>query len=558
MLRTLTIRNVVLIERLALSFQAGFCALTGETGAGKSILLDSLGLALGGRSESSLIRKGAEQASVAAEFDVSVTHPAQRLLEEQGLTSGGGEVLILRRIVGADGRSRAFINDQPVSIGLLKQAGELLVEIHGQFETQGLLDPKSHRALLDEYTGVDGHALEEFWTAWRKAVAALVSEREKMDKARAEESYLRQSLGDLKDLSPVAGEEEKLASLRTRLMNREQVLEGLNAALEMLNGEGGAESAVSQAWRALDKVLQKAGANAVRAALSALDRAGSELQEAAAQIQALSSDLAESEYSLPEIDDRLFALRGHARKHGRTVEALPALMEELAQRLTLIDRQDDVLAGLEDNVKKARSAYMKAAETAHEKRAAAAQKLDKAVGRELPPLKLDKARFVTQVEKLPHEDSWGPGGMDHVQFMVATNAGAQPGPIHKIASGGEMARFMLALKVVLAGAGGPQTLIFDEVDTGIGGATAAAVGERLAHLAARRQILVVTHAPQVAARASQHLIVLKDMHKGATQTKVVALDDVSGRREEIARMLAGAEITKEARAAAAKLLETGT
>lgn len=545
MLASIAIKNVVLIDKLNIDFSKGFCALTGETGAGKSILLDSLGLALGTRAETALVRKGEDQAQVAASFEIAKDHPVHALLDEQGLESDS--VLILRRIVKADGGSRAFINDQPVSVSLLKQVGDLLVEIHGQFETQGLLDPKTHRALLDEYAGVDSVKLAGLWDGWRTAQNELTEAREKMEKARADEEYLRQAVEDLDSLAPEQGEEEKLAGLREKLMKRDQIIESLNTAYDALSE---AENVIGAAGRALEKTGDDG-----KELVDGVDRAAAEIQEVLSGAQSMSADLENNEYSLEEIDDRLFGLRGQARKHNCTVDGLPEKRDELAQQLNMIDAQDDVLADLLKQVETKRAAYISAAEKVQAQRYKAAKKLDSLVAKELPPLKLEKAQFVTQVAAL-EESAWGPQGMDSVQFLVSTNPGREPGPLHKIASGGEMARFMLALKVVLAEVGAAGSMVFDEVDSGIGGATASAVGERLAKLSLSKQILVVTHSPQVAARAAHHWIVLKEGKKDVTTT-VIPLAEVTERREEIARMLAGSEITGEARAAADKLLETG-
>lgn len=545
MLASLMINNVVLIDKLAVQFDHGLSALTGETGAGKSILLDSLGLALGARSESGLVRKEADQAIVAAEFDLPESHPAFVFLREQGMEFEAP--LILRRSVAIDGKSRAFINDHPVSVSLLKQVGELLVEIHGQFDTQTLLNPRVHRALLDDYAG-NAKSLETLGAAWRNWTQARVILEEKralMERARSEEIYLRGALEQLDELDPQTGEEEKLSTLRTRLMRREQILENLTQGA---SGVEDAQTTLNGVWRAMDKI----GADA-KEILAALDRAAGELQDAQARIETLSGDVAESEYSLIEIDDRLFALKAQARKHACRVDDLSQKREELASLLTGIEDQDHTLALLEKDVTKARQAYEAQAKIVSSARAAAAQKLDKLVAKELIPLKLEKARFETAV-RLMDEHNWNESGMDDIQFMVATNPGANAGPLNKIASGGELARFMLALKVVLAEVGAAGTLVFDEVDTGIGGATADAVGERLAKLSRTHQILVVTHSPQVAASAAHHWIVAKTGKTNPT-TKVVLLSQGAQRQEEIARMLAGAEITKEARAAASKLLE---
>ena len=545
MLCGLTIQNVVLIETLSISFEKGFNALTGETGAGKSILLDSLGLALGARADTGLVRKSTDQAAVTAEFFIDDNHPALALLEEQGMAADRN--LVLRRQLGSDGRSRAFVNDQPVSVGLLKQIGDMLVEIHGQFETHGLLDSKTHRAMLDEYAGLDD-TLPKLWKEWRANEKALKEAQDNIAKMRAEEEYLRQALEDLDALSPKQGEEEELATLRTRLMSREKIIESLSGADE---GITEADSVIGQTYR----LLERAG-DEVAPILEALDRASAEMQEAAAQLQSLSADLEHCEYSLEEIDDRLHAIRAQARKHHCEADDLPQKREEIAAQLNMVEAEDDVVAGLMKAVEKCRDAYIRQAETVHEKRLTAAATLDELVSKELPPLKLEKARFVTQVEKL-EESQWHAHGFDKVQFVVATNPGAEPGPLNKIASGGELARFTLALKVVMAEVGTVGSMIFDEVDTGIGGSTAAAVGDRLSRLARSRQILVVTHAPQVAARADNHFIVMKSGDTDITTT-IIPLSELHDRREEIARMLAGAEITTEARAAADKLLETGS
>lgn len=553
MLRTLHIKNVVLVDQLTVEFSSGFCALTGETGAGKSILLDSLGLALGGRSDSGLVRKGTDQAQVTAEFDCDAAHPLHALLKEQGFDSDS--TMVLRRIVGLDGRSRAFINDQPVSIGLLKQAGDMLVEIHGQFETQGLLDPRTHRVLLDDYAGVDSRKIKKLWDGWRDAGQALAAARAALEKAKADEEYLRHAVKELDDLAPEAGEEEQLLIRRESLKHREQVLEALQDTWDAIGGDSGAEMSVGKATKTLGRILDKAGAD-LSPAFAALDRAANELQSAVADVQSAMSRLNDGEMSMDVIEDRLYALRGMARKHHCKPDDLADLADKMRQELNLIDKQDDALTALGQKVIEARKAYEAEAKIISKKRKDTAIKLDKLVAIELPPLKLDKARFETRVETL-EESGWGPQGMDQIQFLVATNPGSNPGALNKIASGGEMSRFMLALKVIMAEVGIAQTLVFDEVDSGIGGGTAAAVGERLARLAQDRQILVVTHSPQVAARATAHYIVMKQGQKDV-RTTVLPLQAINDRREEIARMISGAEITAEARAAAAKLLETGS
>ncbi len=548
MLIELNIDNVVLIDRLHIAFKQGLCVLTGETGAGKSVLLDSLGLALGVRAESGLVRKGAESARVTASFQISENHEAFKLLRNADIVIED-DILLLRRVVYTSGKSRAFINDQPVSIGLLKQVGDTLVEIHGQFETQGLLNPATHRAMLDEYAEIDSSALSDVWQAWKTAEQDLDDMRKLSSRAREEEEYLRLSLEDLQNLDPQAGEEEELSKMRERLKNRDHVLESLNAAHNHLSAE---HDPVQKAWAELDKISGKAGDN-VDDALAALSRASSEISEAHALVQSAQSDIQDGAYDLEEIDDRLYALRMQARKHNSAVDDLPEVLQQIEQQLGLIENSDETLTAQQKLCEETRNTYVAAAQKVSNTRKKTAEKLNKLVQKELAPLKLDKARFVTQIDELD-EVEWNVNGMDRVRFLVSTNPGREPGPIHKIASGGEMSRFMLALKVIIAQAGSTHSFIFDEVDTGIGGATADAVGERLARLADSKQVLVVTHAPQVAARADHHWIVTKT-GKAEVKTDISPLSSRTERCEEIARMLAGADITKEARAAADKLLD---
>ncbi len=550
MLASLSIQNVVLIEKLTIEFEQGLCALTGETGAGKSILLDSLGLALGMRAESSLVRKGSDKAQVSAVFTLLPDHPLFAYLRAQDLECDPGEEIVLRRSLTADGRSRAFVNDQPVSVSTLKALGEMLIEIHGQFDTRGLLNPSNHGAMLDEYAGLDNGPLAQAWQAWQEAESAYRAMLAQSQKAQEDEEYLRQSVHDLDALEPKEGEEQSLAMLRERLMHREKVMDGLNEAYNILDHDGGAPQ---KAAAIIDRISAKAGQEPSAEIIAALDRASAEIDEAIALISSLSADMNESEHDLETIDDRLFALRAQARKHGCDVDALAAKRDELASQLDLIENQDQHLEQQKRKTLQLRDDYMKEAQAISAKRSDAGDKLSQLVQKELPPLKLDKARFVVTLEQ-KQEDEWSAQGMDRVRFVVATNPGAEPGPLNKIASGGELSRFMLALKVVMAETGTAPTLMFDEVDAGIGGATADAVGERLSMLSRSRQIMVVTHAPQVAARASHHYIVRKD-GIDEVKTNVVHLNDVSQRREEIARMLAGATITDEARAAAKKLLE---
>ncbi|KAA0598431.1 DNA repair protein RecN (Recombination protein N) [Azospirillum lipoferum] len=559
MLVSLTIRDVVLIERLSLSFRKGLCALTGETGAGKSILLDALGLALGARAESGLVRHGADQAAVTAEFELSGDHPAFAILKEQGLDadsgdgSAGYQTLVIRRTVNTDGRSRAWVNDQPVGVGLLKTLGAELVEVHGQFDTHGLLNPQTHRSVLDAYAGLSAQAAQvaAAHRAWRQVEDARHSAAADIARARSEEEYLRHAVAELDALAPKAGEEEELSETRAVLMHREKLVDGMNAAYAELSGDRGVERALSSAIRTLSRIAERAGGT-LDPVIAALDRAATEAGEAIAALQAVSSGVDMDPRALEKLEERLFALRAAARKHGVGVDALAALREEMAGRLLLIEDQGDLLAKLAKEAEQARTAFHKAAEMLGAARREAAGRLDVAVAAELAPLKMEKAKFRTLVEPVD-ESEWSASGIDRVAFQVATNPGSPPGALNKIASGGELARFMLALKVVLAQTSTVGTLVFDEVDTGIGGAVAAAVGERLETLGHGLQVLVVTHSPQVAARGAVHLKVQKSQ-KGEQVTTGVAELDGDERREEIARMLSGATVTAEARAAADSLI----
>jgi len=551
MLQGLAIRDVVLIDRLDLAFEEGLSVLTGETGAGKSILLDALGLALGARADASLVRKGASNATVTATFEPEAVHPVHALLSEHGIESDGP--IILRRVVGTDGRSRAFVNDQPASVGLLRQIGALLVEVHGQFDNQGLLDPANHRAALDAFGGLTAaaHNAAALHAAWRAAVTAERAARDEAARAAQDVDFLRHALEEIDALDPKPGEEAQLAEERAMLGAREKLLAALNGAVAELAAHKGVETAIRAAQRQLERAAPLFGGR-LDGAIQALDRAAVEAVEALSQIQALGDSLDLDPRALERIEERLFALRALARKHRVEVDALADLRADMARRLAAIDDSDGHVAALVKKAAAERSVYVDAARKLSASRKAAAQKLDKAIARELPPLKLEKARFRTRIEDLP-EESWGADGLERIVFEVATNPGTDPGPLDRIASGGELARFMLALKVVLARGASAPTLIFDEVDAGIGGAAAAAVGERLARLGNDVQVLVVTHSPQVAARGANHFHVSKASRGGATATTVTALD-AEARREEIARMLSGASITPAARAAAESLL----
>jgi DNA repair protein RecN (Recombination protein N) len=552
MLRSLQVRDIVLIERLELDLREGLSALTGETGAGKSILLDALGLALGGRAERSLVRAGAEQGAVSAEFEVAGDHPALDLLAQNDMPA---DELVLRRTLNADGRSRAFVNDIAVSTGLLRQLGDLLVEVHGQFSQAGLLDTRQHRLLLDAFGGRGPQlvAVRAAWQAWQDAVQRLETLAREIEAARREEDYLRHRERELADLDAKPGEEEELAQSRQSLMHRDKLATALRETVEALSGNGGAVERVGAAERRLERNAGLAP-ELLEPAVQALNRALAELGEAEATVDAALRQVLQGAGSLESIEERLFALRDAARKHRVPVDGLPELLAETQAQLQRIDAGATDAEATGREVEQRRRAYLAAAAELSRGRASSAEDLAKSLAQELPPLKLERASFRVRLEPLGEEA--GALGQERVVFEVSTNPGQPFGPLSKIASGGELARFMLALKVVLAKLGSAGTLIFDEVDAGLGGATADAVGERLARLGADRQVLVVTHAPQVAARADHHLTVSKHVTGNHTQVRVSELA-TRQRRDEIARMLAGAEITDAARAAADSLMQAG-
>ena len=557
MLASLSIRDFVLIEKLDLTFargpDSGLGALTGETGAGKSILIDALGLALGARAESGAVRRGAAQASVAAAFELAKGHAAHGILVEQGLDDE--EVLTLRRTVGADGRGRAVVNDQPASVALLRRLGETLVEIQGQMDQHGLLDVATHRASLDAFAGLEkqGAAVRAAWRAWREAEQTRADAEAAAETARRDEDFLRHAVKELETLAPKTDDEETLAAERQMMRAGSALGEAVAQALSELEQGRGAVTALRTAHRAIERNAERA-AGQLDASLAALERALSEATEAQAQLETARDSLEFDPARLDRIEERLFALRAAARKHHVQVPELAALAEGFAAQLAALDDGAAGLKKLAAAAKAARETYVAAAEAQAAARRKGAAKLDKAVAAELAPLKLDKAKFVTELAALPEAD-WSEQGTDRVQFTVATNPGTPPAPIARIASGGELSRFLLALKVCLAKVGDAATIVFDEVDSGIGGATAAAVGERLKRLARDVQVLVVTHSPQVAAIADRHWLIRKTTTKSAASTDVLPLD-AKGRREEIARMLSGAEVTAEARAAADRLMAT--
>ena len=494
-------------------------------------------------------------AVVSAAFEAPAGHAVLDLLADQGVDSEDGQ-LVLRRTLSADGRSRGFINDQPVSVALLRELGDGLVEVQGQFEQRGLLDGATHRGLLDAYAGCGDLAanVSDSWSAWRGAVDARAAAERDLEQSRRDETFLRHAVDEIDSLQPRSGEVDALAEQRSLLQHGEKLLEAMTEATAALSGgddRSGAEAALGSARRALERAEDKAGGR-LEPALAALERAAAETEEALAQILSLSADMELDPGRLEQIEERFFALKSLARKHDTEVDDLPELRDRLAARLSAIDSGAERLSDLTRQVEDARAAYLVSAEELSRQRHAGAQALDQAVNAELPPLKLEKAHFTTRVERLS-EDEWKASGLDRIAFEAATNPGAPPGPLGRIASGGELSRFLLALKVVLARVGPPKTLVFDEVDSGVGGATAHAVGERLERLAQDRQVLVVTHSPQVAARASHHWRVRKEQAGDRLATRVGQVSHEE-RREEIARMLSGAEVTDEARAAADRLM----
>ncbi|HYW61946.1 MAG TPA: DNA repair protein RecN [Bradyrhizobium sp.] len=558
MLARLSIRDIVLIERLDIEFAKGLAVLTGETGAGKSILLDAFALALGGRGDAGLVRHGMEQGQVTAVFDVPKRHPATAILAANGLDDTSFQdscEMILRRVQLADGRTRAFINDQAISVQTLKAVGSALVEIHGQHDDRALVDASTHRRLLDAFAGLekDAAALEALWEARRAAHAALEAHRAAMERAAREADYLRHSADELKKLSPRDGEEAALAERRAAMMHGEKIAGDLREAQDAIGGHHSPVAALSAVVRRLERRAGVAQA-LVEPAVKAIDIAINALAEAdqhlAAALAAADFDPAE----LERIEERLFALRAASRKFSTPVEALAALAAKFTADVALIDAGAEQLKQLESAAAEGDKRYDAAAAKLSAARRKSAEKLNKAVNAELAPLKLERAKFSTQIDS--DTASPGPQGFDRVEFWVQTNPGTRPGPLMKVASGGELARFLLALKVVLSDRGSAPTLVFDEIDTGVGGAVADAIGARLARLAAKVQVMAVTHAPQVAARADQHLLISKDaLDRGKRVATRVARLAADHRREEIARMLAGAEITAEARAAAERLLK---
>ena len=552
MLTRLSIRNIVLIEALDLTFGRGLGVLTGETGAGKSILLDALGLVLGNRADSGLVRGGTDKASVSASFEfAALPQGLAERLDDADIEVEDGEPLIVRRQLRPDGKSKAFVNDQPVSVGLLREMAGFLVELHGQHDDRGLVNPRGHRTLLDRFAGVDGAQLAAAWRAWRSADEALGEARLAVETAKADQDLLLAHLAELTALEPQAGEEARLAAARTDMQKGEKLSGDLEELRHLWEGSDSPLASLRVAARRLDRIAPEHPLLAE--ALGALDRAVIEAGEAEEKLQAAAEALVHDPAALDAAETRLFELRALARKHRCEVDQLPELMRTMRGQLDSIEGSEAQLDALEAAAKEAGQRYRAEAQALHDRRVAAALRLDEAVARELAPLKLDAARFRTAVTPLP-EDKWGAGGTDAVEFLIATNPGADFAPLTKIASGGELSRFILALKVALAEQGGAATVIFDEIDRGVGGAVASAIGERLARLSADGQLLAVTHSPQVAARGRMHYMIAKSSDGTVTKTGVALLDE-AGRQEEIARMLSGAEVTPEARAQADRLLE---
>jgi DNA repair protein RecN (Recombination protein N) len=550
MLARLSIRDIVLIDRLDIDFGSGLAVLTGETGAGKSILLDAFALALGARGDAALVRDGAEQGQVTAAFEIGERHPARALLADNGLSSE--DELILRRMQFADGRTRAFVNDQPVSVQVLRVLGAALVEIHGQHDERAFVEAATHRGLLDAYGGIVGDAAEVagLWAQWREREGAVQSHRADVERAGREAEWLRHAVDELSRLAPQPGEESALAERRAAMMQAEKVADDLRSTHDSLAGPNSPVSPLASAVRRLERRAAQAPAlvdpvtKAIDAALTALDEARLQLEQA---LQLADYDPQE----LEKIEERLFALRAAGRKYNAPVDELAALARRYEGDLGLIDAGAERLAVLEREAREASARYRAAAQKLSAARHRAAQTLDKAVNAELKPLKLERAEFSTEIVS----EGEGPNGVDRVEFWVRTNPGTRPGPLMKVASGGELARFLLALKVVLADRGSAPTLVFDEIDTGVGGAVADSIGVRLARLAGGVQVIAVTHAPQVAARAERHYLITKDASaRGKRVATRIAELEGERRREEIARMLAGAEITAEARAAAERLI----
>lgn len=555
MLVSLAIKDIVLIDRLRMEFEDGLCVLSGETGAGKSILLSSIGLAIGARGGRELIRYGENMGSVTAEFLLSSDHKVWSILDEQAIDFEGEQV-ILRRVVYKDGKSKAFINDQSVSITFLRLIGEMLVEIHGQHDERGLLNPAGHRDLLDDFGGYDVlcDKVSKNYNALVKLKEALQNERDKLVLAKQDEEYIRHNLDELETLNPIKGEEEELAKERSRMMQGETLSEGLGDLLNKLLNDKGVDAVLRATMRKMERMAAQAPGLLEKVSES-LERAANETSEAIAELEETIRNLEFNPYDLENTEERLFSLRAAARKHSCQVDHLIDLKNEFVQKLSTIEYGDEEVNRLTNEVRSAQSKFEKSVSELTKARIKAANMLDKSVNQELPALKMDKASFKTFLEPL-EKSNWNANGGERCDFRVSTNPGAPFGGLIKIASGGELSRFILALKVVLARKTSVATLIFDEIDQGVGGAVANAVGGRLSELATNAQIMVITHSPQVAARGNSHWYINKvTSEDDDSVTTGVTLLTEERRREEIARMLAGAVVTEEARAAADNLLK---
>ncbi|MEC7488723.1 MAG: DNA repair protein RecN [Pseudomonadota bacterium] len=561
MLTSLSITNIVLIDQVDLEFTKGLCVLTGETGAGKSILLDALSLAIGERADTSVVRGGStsgNKSTIYAAFELSDYETIHTwMMNNEIEVPRDGEPVILRRTLTADGRSRAFINDQPVSAGALRAIGGTLVEIEGQFASHGLLNPGNHRSALDAFGKLNAQAenVEKGWVRYKKAKKQLRNKRDEIERIAAEGDYLRHVYTELTQMDPQKGEEESLLRSRSLMMNAEKIADAIKQTLDMLTGSEGFQHQFSRSLRSLERVEEISG-GLLKKALEALDRSANEAAITVdLLLEALQATNTEPE-KLEQLDERLFGLRAAARKHNVDVDSLARLCHEFAKKIGYLDDADRDISRLEEEQERAKKAYSDLSLELHAARMAAAKELDRTINAEFPYLRLESALFCTRVTMLG-ESEWSQNGIDRVVFEATTNPGHPAGPINRVASGGELARLLLALKVALFNANGVTTLVFDEVDAGVGGATAAAIAERLATLSEGVQVLVVTHSPQVAARATQHFHVTKSVKtskSGSDTVTVVSQLSPNERREEIARMLAGAKVTDEARAAADKLI----
>ena len=553
MLKTLSIRNVVLIDSLDIDFKNGLTVLSGETGAGKSILLDSLGLLLGNRSEASLVRTGTDKLSATGVFEVQADNKIYEIAKEYDLEIDGD--IIIKRTITAEGKGKILFNDQIITLKLLKELSQNLIEIHGQHDNQGLLNPATHCDILDSYGKYEKEitATQEAYIKYKKAAKSLKEKESALNKAKEDEENLRHWVQELEKLAPQKGEEESLRNRRSELMNAEKIIEKLNAAYSYLNGGSSVLDQIAKAQNAISRANEIVNGKYADIEQN-IETALYSLNDAVERIEANSADISLNQNEIDEIETRLFALRSVAKKHQTEIDLLPEKLEELSSLLRNLQNGEENLLELKAEVNNLRERYIEAASNLSEKRQQTALKLDKNIMKELPPLKMEKAVFKTKIT-VKEESQWSEKGWDMVCFEVSTNPNTPMGALNKIASGGELSRFMLALKVNLAQNSSQETLIFDEIDTGIGGATAEAVGERLARLGEKVQVMVVTHSPQVAAFSNEHFKVEKNTVENQTTTSLKKLD-ADGKIEEIARMLAGEKITKEARAAAQVLVNT--